>query len=385
MGVPDHYSQLPEAVEHNPPEVVTPAFIRAPEVVPLQDMNKDTWTMAGGGHSAHSSPSPGWAIPYPQQYQQQQQQPHDGLQHHQHQQMQYAAGWGSNDRPPQTSNYAHHDNAFLTSSHMPKTPAGGTEAAGSRKLTIWILSILVGIFAAAVIALAVVTGEMSKRASAAENTAAQAQLGICTSLGASCSDANVNAKGDGGLVSGSSGARTAITTVTVKATVSGGTMPTKETGAADTCPSIAASVATAPAATFNTVVIQDQSNGCGEKDEKISGTNFVAKLFGKVKFEMYCNSALGTTNSNAFAGLMAQDFEACMNACAGWTFANSASGNSANGTCAGVNYVPAYSNKTLVLAKNARGNCYLKGGPENKGGIKAPDGGYNSHAAFVVS
>ncbi len=59
-------------------------------------------------------------------------------------------------------------------------------------------------------------------------------------------------------------------------------------------------------------------------------------------------------------------------------------GSNTNSTCAGVHFVPLWSNKTVAFGKNARGNCFLKPGPQNRTALKAPSMGTMCHSGILV-
>lgn len=87
--------------------------------------------------------------------------------------------------------------------------------------------------------------------------------------------------------------------------------------------------------------------------------------------------------------LFVGNFDDCMDACAFYTYytpsdysSNTTSNN--NATCAGVSYIPAWTNRTFAVDGDAPGNCYLKPGPQNQTALNNPNiGGSAVHAAIL--
>ncbi|KAH6640178.1 hypothetical protein F5144DRAFT_87683 [Chaetomium tenue] len=209
---------------------------------------------------------------------------------------------------------------------------------GSRQKTVLILSILVGVLAAAVVGLATATGLMAKRANDAET-------------------ANLSQNAVDGTFSTVTTTATTTTTATVIA-VSGTASP---------------------------VPIIDLSNGCGDKNEKISGTTYTTQIFGKVSYVRYCNAQL---KQFPIYGMLTLDFEACMDACAAWSSKGREilGKDNPNAICGGVRFVPAWTNRTLAWATNARGNCFLHKSPQTVDDLQDPDlkDKVPCHAAILV-
>ncbi|KXX78127.1 hypothetical protein MMYC01_200863 [Madurella mycetomatis] len=217
---------------------------------------------------------------------------------------------------------------------VPFPASSAHDEPGSRKTAVLMLSILVGILAAAVIGLAAATGVMAKRVSDAESLNAQL-----------------------GLVETCPPPTTTTTTTTTTATALGSPI---------------------------TVAVDDITNGCAAENEKISGTTYTTELYGKVTFARYCNLE---TRHFPFYALAAASFEACLDACAAWSQVgpNLMGADNINATCAGAHFVPLWSNKTEALRRNARGNCFLKPGPQSRGALKSPSMGTTCHSGIVVS
>jgi hypothetical protein len=144
-----------------------------------------------------------------------------------------AAGNWSTQQQPQSvpSSHTPIQAAYKPESQTPTTPVSPEEAPdghrGGPRRTVLILSILVGILAAAVVGLAAATGLMAKRANDAESANPQALLD-----GSSCP------------------LQTATTTVVV--TPNGTGQPVA-------------------------VPVADVSNGCGDENEQISGTTYTTR------------------------------------------------------------------------------------------------------------
>ncbi|KAH6843427.1 hypothetical protein B0I37DRAFT_217727 [Chaetomium sp. MPI-CAGE-AT-0009] len=229
----------------------------------------------------------------------------------------------------------------------PNSPGHGFSTAstkqdgeGSRKKTILILSILVGVLAAAVVGLATATGLMARRASNAESANPQQAInGTCPTVTTTAATA------------------TATTTVVISTT-----------GASD------------PPAP-----VVDLSNGCSDRNERISGTTYTTQIFGKVGFIRYCNAQL---KEFPIYGMLTLDFEACMDACAAWSSKGPEvlGEDNPNAICGGVRFVPAWTNRTLAWATNARGNCFLHKTPQTVDDLMEPDlkDKVPCHAAILV-
>ncbi|KAK3905717.1 hypothetical protein C8A05DRAFT_30466 [Staphylotrichum tortipilum] len=66
------------------------------------------------------------------------------------------------------------------------------------------------------------------------------------------------------------------------------------------------------------------------------------------------------------------------------TNAIDSNGWSRNTTCTAVSFIPAWTNKGMATAGGAPGNCYLKGGPQNETGLTVPDIGVACHVAIAL-
>jgi hypothetical protein len=74
-----------------------------------------------------------------------------------------------------------------------------------------------------------------------------------------------------------------------------------------------------------------------------------------------------------------------MDACAAYTkYVPGSFENTANATCAGVSFIPAWTSKATATKGTAPGNCYLKGGPQNETGLNTPNIGVPCHAAILT-
>ncbi|KAI2621280.1 hypothetical protein GGR54DRAFT_96383 [Hypoxylon sp. NC1633] len=140
---------------------------------------------------------------------------------------------------------------------------------------------------------------------------------------------------------------------------------------------------TAPTSTptdFSTV-----DKGCSTKSTEVTGSTYKSQFFNRPSYRIYCNSdAPNSPLSSIFVG----NFDDCMDACASYSFyipsdfSNNSTSN--NATCAGVSYIPLWTNRTIALKGDAPGNCYLKPGPQNQTALKSPNiGGSAVHAAIL--
>lgn len=124
-------------------------------------------------------------------------------------------------------------------------------------------------------------------------------------------------------------------------------------------------------------------NGCSTNSSAVNGQLYTSfKLLSVVTYTMQCNKDV---NGTVLYSLFAPDFNTCMDSCSGYTkYATDFFGTTnVNATCAGVSYIPLWTNKTTALAGGAPGNCYLKRGPlENKAFI-IPNAGTPVHGAIV--
>lgn len=77
-----------------------------------------------------------------------------------------------------------------------------------------------------------------------------------------------------------------------------------------------------------------------------------------------------------------------MDACSSYTdfmTSNFPNATAASTTCAGVSFIPAWTNRTFAIEGKTPGNCYLKGGPQNRTALTDPNNGSETHAAIVTS
>ncbi|KAK4148350.1 hypothetical protein C8A00DRAFT_19811, partial [Chaetomidium leptoderma] len=222
------------------------------------------------------------------------------------------------------------------------TPSDTQDGPSPRRTTVLILSIIVGVLAAAVVGLAAATGVMAKRANEAQSANAQLAVdGTCPPV-------------------------TATTTTTTTATA----------------------IMTSPDGTSSPIAVEvvDISNGCDDKNQRVTGTTYTTPIFNKITFVKYCHSQ---PKQFPIYGMISPTFEDCMDACAAWTYrGRSVVGQkNANAVCGGVRFVPAWRNKTVAYHINARGNCFLQAAPQTKQDLETPalSQGVTCHAAVVVN
>ncbi|KAI2466260.1 hypothetical protein F4781DRAFT_359944 [Annulohypoxylon bovei var. microspora] len=125
--------------------------------------------------------------------------------------------------------------------------------------------------------------------------------------------------------------------------------------------------------------------GCSTNSAAVTGTTYASQFFNRPIFKIYCNS---DAPNNPLSSLFVGDFNDCMDACASYSFYIpsdfSTNATSNNATCAGVSYIPAWTNRTTAVAGDAPGNCYLKPGPQNQTALNNPNiGGSAVHAAIL--
>ncbi|KAI0387972.1 hypothetical protein F5Y04DRAFT_274827 [Hypomontagnella monticulosa] len=142
---------------------------------------------------------------------------------------------------------------------------------------------------------------------------------------------------------------------------------------------------TAPTSTSTPVV----DKGCSSNSDGITGTHYNTAYFEQSSFTIYCNS---DAPNDPLLSLFVGNFDDCIDACAFYThympsdFASNSTTTPKNATCAGVSYIPVWTNRTFALKGNAPGNCYLKPGPQNQSALNEPNiGGYPVHAALLDS
>lgn len=125
--------------------------------------------------------------------------------------------------------------------------------------------------------------------------------------------------------------------------------------------------------------------GCSTNSAGVTGTTYWSQFYHRPTYKIYCNSdAPNTPLSSLFVG----NFDDCMDACASFSFYIPAdfsiNSTATNATCAGVSFVPAWTNRTFAYDGDAPGNCYLKPGPQNESALNNPNiGGSAVHAAIL--
>ncbi|KAI0875540.1 hypothetical protein GGS24DRAFT_455056 [Hypoxylon argillaceum] len=106
--------------------------------------------------------------------------------------------------------------------------------------------------------------------------------------------------------------------------------------------------------------------GCSTSPESATGTFYTSQSFGQQSFKILCNTEV---NRSPLQSLFVSNFDECIDACASYStytagnFPNYTS--SANFTCNAVSFITQWTNRSVALANNAPGNCYLKPGPFN--------------------
>ncbi|KAL8348554.1 hypothetical protein RB601_002401 [Gaeumannomyces tritici] len=201
-------------------------------------------------------------------------------------------------------------------------------------LIVFVLSVIIAVLAAGVIGLAAGTGIEASRASEASDSYQRLQASVSAA----------------GLLAPSG-------TGSAPAAASGTSCPRPET-----------------------VVID---NGCASNSSSVSGQSYTSfKLLSLATYTMQCNKDV---NGTVLYSLFAPDFNSCMDSCSGYTkYATDFFGTTnVNATCAGVSFIPLWTNKTIALAGGAPGNCYLKRGPLEKKAFIVANAGTPVHGAIV--
>ncbi|KAI1102203.1 hypothetical protein F4804DRAFT_343410 [Jackrogersella minutella] len=124
--------------------------------------------------------------------------------------------------------------------------------------------------------------------------------------------------------------------------------------------------------------------GCSTNSASVTGTVYTSQFYDRTSFLIYCNS---DAPNNPLSSLFVGDFNDCMDACASYSYYIPSDFNttSNNATCAGVSFIPAWTNRTFAVQGDAPGNCYLKPGPQNQSALNNPNiGGSAVHAALVA-
>ncbi|KAI0450063.1 hypothetical protein F5B21DRAFT_448585 [Xylaria acuta] len=126
--------------------------------------------------------------------------------------------------------------------------------------------------------------------------------------------------------------------------------------------------------------------GCSVNPDAVTGTTYTSQYFNRPTFKIYCNA---NAPISPLLSLFVGNFDDCIDACAFYStytalnFPNVSS--TRNTTCAGVSYLPEWTNRTTAMINNAPGNCYLKPGPQNATALEQPQGGGVVHAAIFLS
>ncbi|KAI1775062.1 hypothetical protein F4818DRAFT_59732 [Hypoxylon cercidicola] len=124
--------------------------------------------------------------------------------------------------------------------------------------------------------------------------------------------------------------------------------------------------------------------GCSTNSAGVTGSTYTSQFYNRDTYRIYCNS---DAPNAPLSSLFVANFDDCIDACASYSFyipmdfsTNSTSGNA---TCAGVSYIPAWTNRTVAFDGDAPGNCYLKPGPQNQTALNNPNIGSAVHAAIL--
>ncbi|KAH9891475.1 hypothetical protein F4778DRAFT_751719 [Xylariomycetidae sp. FL2044] len=232
--------------------------------------------------------------------------------------------------PSAPSTYGTYDRAYDGQSTLGAgTTAGRAGKSGGKRLCgcsilVFILSLIIALLSAAVIGLAAGTGAEASRANDAESKLAR-----------------LSASGSG-----------ASATVTV----------------------------TAPSSTATDASTLDK--GCSADSAGVTGTTYTSQFLNKATFKIYCNS---DTPNTPLLSLFVGNFDDCLDACGFYSnyLPGDFNSESNNATCAGVSFIPAWTNRTFALEGGAPGNCYLKPGPQNRTALGNPNIGSSVHAAIL--
>ncbi|KAI1081595.1 hypothetical protein F5B20DRAFT_48892 [Whalleya microplaca] len=149
----------------------------------------------------------------------------------------------------------------------------------------------------------------------------------------------------------------------------------------------ASASATTSAPTSTSTMFSNIDKGCSTNSAGVTGTTYSSQWFNRPTFKIYCNS---NAPNNPLQSLFVGNFDDCIDACASYTyyvpsdFSNSSTSNNNNATCAGISFIPLWTNRTSAQEGGAPGNCYLKPGPQNQTGLENPNiGGSAVHAAIL--
>ncbi|KAI0161026.1 hypothetical protein GGR52DRAFT_156864 [Hypoxylon sp. FL1284] len=149
--------------------------------------------------------------------------------------------------------------------------------------------------------------------------------------------------------------------------------------------SASAATVTVTAPSSTPTGFSDIDKGCSTSSASVTGSTYTSHFFDSPFFRIYCNS---DAPNNPLSSLFVGNFDDCMDACASYSFYIpmdfSSNATSGNATCAGVSFIPAWTNRTFAVGGDAPGNCYLKPGPQNETGLNNPNiGGSAVHAAIL--
>ncbi|KAL7895124.1 hypothetical protein HDV63DRAFT_382085 [Trichoderma sp. SZMC 28014] len=121
------------------------------------------------------------------------------------------------------------------------------------------------------------------------------------------------------------------------------------------------------------------TNGCSDNPGDVNGTRYTSQSFDNANFTMYCDK--DTHSLSPVYSLFANDFQGCMDACAGWNFYNTTKGK-----CVGVSFIPEWSVLATALQGHAPGDCYLKPSPLSIANLTNPNiGGGEVHTGLLVT
>ncbi|KAI1379523.1 hypothetical protein F4677DRAFT_335347 [Hypoxylon crocopeplum] len=124
--------------------------------------------------------------------------------------------------------------------------------------------------------------------------------------------------------------------------------------------------------------------GCSTNSAEVTGETYLSQFFNTPTYRIYCNS---DAPNDPLSSLFVGNFDDCMDACASYSFYIpsdfSSNSTSNNATCAGVSFIPAWTNRTFAFNGGAPGNCYLKPGPQNQSALNNPSAGTPVHAAIL--
>ncbi|KAK4177136.1 hypothetical protein QBC36DRAFT_139233 [Triangularia setosa] len=320
------YSALPEVADYS---------MNAPEVVTHDPMQKQATTAGANSYYVPPRNAPG------------------------------GSGTAVYSPPAYNQEPKNYGGAMTVAAVQPSTPESSSTTSPGPNKKVTILSVLVGILAVVVVALAVAAGLMAKKASDKDAQIASMNAEL-QSVGGGSSSSSENNNG------AAAAADKETMTVTVLAPSATGT----------------GSGGTGGSSSTSAFLVEDVSNGCNDSSETITGTDYTTKLYGKVTFRRYCNQK---TVSEPIYAMHTPDFETCLEACASWSqalpyvFSDVSDRNRVNITCSAVNFVPKWTDKNESARKQARGNCYLKSGEQTEEkSLRASASDTVSHAAIVI-